>query len=604
MSGATVPASTWEPPERLLTEGLPERQRIRRTMGIHLGHNAAAAVVEGGRLIFALQEERLSRVKNQGGLPVLALEHLQSVPGSHPSTELPQDIALGGENLSLCHWRRDDILRSAGSAAPGLMGRAKNLARRSPAISQWVNQRKWGGIADSVERVTGRHAIAVQGIDHHLCHASSAYFGWGKMDEQVLVLTCDGAGDRVCATVNVAHNGEIRRIASVEESHSIGALYGKITYLSGMVPMEHEYKLMGLAPYAEKARESQEISKELESLFAFDRANPMQWTRNPGCPPLQYSSHFLSRLLRRRRFDHIAGGVQLFVERFLVRWVRSCVKETGIHKVALSGGVFMNVKANQKILNLPEVEELFIFPSCGDETNAIGAAWLRDKQLTNRAPDHLGHFYLGQEFTDEQVEAAIRDYRFKSRVKTQYHRDVEYEAAGLLARGDVVARFKGRMEFGARALGNRSILANPAMPSVVKIINEMIKCRDFWMPFAPSVLAERSYKYFEKPKPIEAPYMIITLDSRPERRNAMTAAIHPYDATGRPQEVYEAWNPEYYSLIRHFEERTGEAIILNTSFNLHGEPVVCSPDDALRVFDISGLQHLAIGNFLVTKEQV
>jgi carbamoyltransferase len=157
------------------------------------------------------------------------------------------------------------------------------------------------------------------------------------------------------------------------------------------------------------------------------------------------------------------------------------------------------------------------------------------------------------------------------------------------------------MEFGARALGNRSILANPAAPGVVKLINEMIKCRDFWMPFAPSVLAERSENYFKKPKPAPAPYMILTFDSREEKRNAMAAAIHPYDGTGRPQEVYESWNPDYYRLLSYFEELTGEALILNTSFNLHGEPVVCSPRDALRVFDISGLQNLAIGNFLLSK---
>jgi carbamoyltransferase len=179
---------------------------------------------------------------------------------------------------------------------------------------------------------------------------------------------------------------------------------------------------------------------------------------------------------------------------------------------------------------------------------------------------------------------------------------VERSAAELLAKGSVVARFKGRMEFGARALGNRSILANPAVPGVVKIINEMIKCRDFWMPFAPSVLAERSERYFFKPKPVEAPYMILTLDSRPEKREVMAAAIHPYDATGRPQEVYSSWNPDYHRLISHFEQLTGEAIILNTSFNLHGEPVVCSPEDALRVFDISGLEHLAIGSFLLSKK--
>jgi carbamoyltransferase len=306
-------------------------------------------------------------------------------------------------------------------------------------------------------------------------------------------------------------------------------------------------------------------------------------------------------LLSRRRFDHIAGGVQLFVERFLVRWVKACIAETGIRRIALSGGVFMNVKANQKILELPEVEELFVFPSCGDETNSIGAAWLRYRQRSAKNPKKLGHFYVGPEYDDAQVEAALRSYKFQNHAGIRAETEVERSVATLLAKGEIVARFKGRTEFGARALGNRSILANPAVPGVVKVINEMIKCRDFWMPFAPSVLAERSEDYFHKPKPVEAPYMIITLDSREEKRNAMAAAIHPHDCTGRPQEVIEDWNPDYHRLIKYFEEMTGEGIILNTSFNLHGEPVVCSPRDALRVFDISGLQHLAIGTFMLTK---
>lgn len=578
---------------------IPQRRQV---TGIHLGHNAAAALVEDGQLVFAMQEERLSRIKNQGGLPVLTLDYIGELASAYEADDVSRDVALGGKNLSLCYWRRDDILRTAGSGAPNFVGRAKNLARSNSAISEWINHRKWNGIAENLSPVMGGREVPVHGMDHHLCHAASAYFGWGKMNEDILVLTCDGAGDRLCATISVARNGKIRRVAGVDEGHSIGALYGKITYLSGMVPMEHEYKLMGLAPYAEKARESQAISEEFEELFAFDRDNPMLWSRAANCPPLQYSAEFLSGMLRRKRFDHIAGGVQLFVERFLVQWVRNCIAETGIHKVALSGGVFMNVKANQKILNLPEVEELFIFPSCGDETNSIGAAWLLDQQLSKKTPQKLESFYLGPEYSDTEIESALQNYKFKSAVETKHEHEVERSVAELLAKGTVVARFKGRMEFGARALGNRSILANPAVPGVVKIINEMIKCRDFWMPFAPSVLAERSERYFVKPKPVEAPYMILTLDSRPEKRDLMAAAIHPYDATGRPQEVYSSWNPDYHRLISHFEELTGEAIILNTSFNLHGEPVVCSPEDALRVFDISGLEHLAIGNFLLSKK--
>jgi carbamoyltransferase len=551
-----------------------------------------------------LQEERLTRFKNQGGFPTKAMQHIVTESKQDHKNDYTSSgfhLAFGGKNLSECYWRREDILRSAGSAAPSLAGRVKNAARQNETVSDWINRQKWAGLAQTAESVAGIRPISSEGIEHHECHAATAYFGWGRMDEKILVLTCDGAGDCVSATVNIGDNGKLTRIAAVDESHSIGALYGKVTFLSGMVPMEHEYKLMGLAPYAERAKESHAISNQIEKLFAFDEKAPLTWTRTTGCPPLVFGAEYLSNLLKRQRFDHIAAGVQLFIERFLVKWVKRCVAETGIHKIALSGGVFMNVKANQKILELPEVEELFIFPSCSDESNAIGSAWMQYARTFSQAPAALGHYYLGNEYSDDKMESVLETYQFLEPPFVREERDIELCVAKLLAKGEVVARFKGRMEFGARALGNRSILANPAFPGVVKLINEMIKCRDFWMPFAPSVLAERSENYFKKPKPVPAPYMILTFDSREEKRNAMAAAIHPYDCTGRPQEVYQSWNPDYHRLISYFEELTGEALILNTSFNLHGEPVVCSPQDALRVFDVSGLRNLAIGNFMISK---
>ena len=199
------------------------------------------------------------------------------------------------------------------------------------------------------------------------------------------------------------------------------------------------------------------------------------------------------------------------------------------------------------------------------------------------------------------METALRDYKFKHRILVEEESDIERKVAELLSHGRIVARFKGQCEFGARALGNRSILANASRIDSVRTINEMIKCRDFWMPFAPSVLEERSEDYFRKPKPMPAPHMIMTFDTHEQKRTAMAAALHPHDFTGRPQEVSEKTNPDYHRLIKYFEEKTGEGIILNTSFNLHGEPIVCTPEDALRVFDISGLEHLALENILLTK---
>ncbi len=573
----------------------------RNIVGVHNGHNASAAIVRDGSLHFAMQEERLTRTKNQGGMPSHVLNEINNrfLTLEPNSSEIP--IACGGRNLTTCHWRRDDILRSYGETSCGPIGRVKRLARKNAAISDSINTVKMKKIANELKTVLNTPHVTASGFDHHLCHAAAAYFGWGRMNEKVLILTCDGAGDCACATVNIGENGEIRTIAKTEESNSIGALYGKVTYLFGMVPMEHEYKLMGLAPYAENSREARAIATELEQLFEFDRQNPMVWRRKNGCPPLQFSSDYLSNLLQRKRFDHVAGGVQLFVEKFLAQWVQSCVRATGVRKVALSGGVFMNVKANQKILELPDVDELFVFPSCGDETNAMGAAWLLHHQLFGEIPKPLSHFYLGSEYTNGQVEEALRTYKFQGPIHAQEEDDVELAVASLLSRGKIVARFKGRSEFGARALGNRSILANASHTDAVRTINEMIKCRDFWMPFAPSVLEERSEDYFVKPKSMPAPYMIMTFNTREGKRQAISAALHPYDHTGRPQEVNTSTNPDYHRLLKYFEDMTGEGLVLNTSFNLHGEPVVCTPADALRVFDLSGLEYLALENILISK---
>jgi carbamoyltransferase len=573
----------------------------KRVVGVHNGHNSSAAVVEDGLLAFALQEERLTRVKNQGGLPKLTLQRIAS---DFPAMDLASEglpMAFGGRNLTACDWQKDAILKSYGQRSSGPVGSLKRLARRSAFVSDSINLVKFHNLENELKTVLPRERPDALGFDHHLSHAAAAYFGWGKMDEKVLILTCDGAGDCACASVSIGEHGTLKTIARTEESHSVGAFFGKITYLLGMVPMEHEYKVMGLAPYAENAREARSLADEFSQMFEFDPQNPMIWRRKNGSPAMQFAADYLADHIHRRRFDHVAAGAQLFIEQFLARWVGNCVRLTGIPRVALSGGVFMNVKANKRILELPEVEELFVFPSCGDETNAIGAAWLRYHQMYKQIPQPLEHLYLGTACTEREVERAIRNYEFTSTVFIENQPDIEHRVAELLAHNKIVARFKGRCEFGARALGNRSILANASDTQAVRTINSMIKCRDFWMPFAPSVLAERSGDYFRKPKPMPAPHMIMTFDTREEKRAVIPAAIHPQDFTGRPQEVFEATNPSYYHLIKHFEELTGEGLILNTSFNLHGEPVVCTAEDALRVFDISGLEYLALENMLLKK---
>jgi carbamoyltransferase len=241
-----------------------------------------------------------------------------------------------------------------------------------------------------------------------------------------------------------------------------------------------------------------------------------------------------------------------------------------------------------------------VFPSCGDESNSIGAA-CAEAARRGETIEPLGALYYGDPITDEEAEAAIEDAAPRAKIRGDWIPDIEGRVARELAHGKIVARAKGAAEFGARALGNRSILARADSPAVVRTINQAIKNRDFWMPFAPAVLAERAGRYYEKPKPVDSPYMMFAFETRPQCREALVGAQHPYDFTTRPQEVRADHNPAFHRLLEVYETITGEAAVLNTSFNLHGEPIVYRARDAMDVFLRSGLEYMALANWWVEK---
>jgi carbamoyltransferase len=569
-------------------------------LGLHDGHNAAAALLDKGRIVAAVQEERLTRTKNQSGIPHQAIRDLFSMTGMTSSAI--SAVALNGAYMTYDHFDREPLLKNYGHSSSVV---AKLKQPLKGTFVDEVYQR--GKARQRSQRLAeiGFDNGRVATVEHHTAHASAAYYGSG-WSGKVLILTCDGSGDRLSGTVSIGENGRIERIASIADNDSIGRLYAMVTYYMGMMPLEHEYKVMGLAPYVGAAGKAQEQASRFAELFEFDPQNPLVWRRRKGVAPMYSAYDLICKLLYRQRFDLIAAGLQQFTEEMLTQWVRNCVRETGIHRIACGGGVFMNVKANKEILSLPEVEELFIFPSCGDETNSIGAAyWVYvQERLKAHQPvdiESLGPIYWGHGFDDNEVEATLKQYKGTSHLRYKHVENIERLIAETLARGEVIARAKGRMEFGARALGNRSILARADNMEAVRIINDMVKCRDFWMPFAPAVLAERADEYYIKPKPMPAPYMIIAFDSRPEMRSKYPAGQHPYDHSVRPQEVTESWTPDFYRLLKYYEEITGEGIILNTSFNLHGYPIVYDPAEAIDVLDRSGLQFLALGNWWVEK---
>jgi len=559
-------------------------------VGIHDGHNASVAVVRDGRIELALQEERLTRVKNQGDAPTGAAKlAFQMVNGDGAR------VALNGLYMNYNQWQRDTILADYERSAD-LLSRWKQ-----PLKGTFVDRAYQRRKADQRVATLGGIGVSkdkIEAVEHHLAHASAAYHTAPWPDEEILVLTCDGSGDRLSATVSIGARGVLSRIATVSEHDSIGRLYALVTRHLGMAPLEHEYKVMGLAPYVSSGSRVEGGARDFSNLFEFG-SNGLSWTRRAGVPSMYAALGFLKNLLAGKRFDTVAAGAQRFLEDMLTRWVSHAVRETGIRKVACSGGVFMNVKANLALLEIPEVEDLYVFPSCGDESNSIGAAC----HLAARAGDRiqpLGALYYGEPIGDGEAQLALEAAAHRT-MRFRWESDIERVAAEKLAEGKIVARAKGPVEFGARALGNRSILARADSPTAVREINEMVKNRDFWMPFAPSVLASRASDYYWKPKPVASPYMMFGFHSRPEKRASFAAAQHPYDFSTRPHEVFEEHNADYHRLLKEYESRTGEGILLNTSFNLHGEPIVYRARDAVEVFLRSGLRHMALGNWWVEK---
>jgi len=586
-------------------------------LGINETHCATAALLRDGRIVGCASEERFSRLKNDAGYPRRAVDALLAEAGVSPAQI--DVIALAGARAASREWLNRVLHDDA------YIREYYGVAWPSPQRALGKRVRKLGARLGLMDPSRGKFALAqderlalVTGhlggsadrivcLDHHTCHAAAAYWGagWreGPAGGEALVLTNDNSGDSLCATASTGRDLALtRHEASPSAPGSLGAFYSFVTLALGMKFGEHEYKVMGMAPYAAEAWAGR-AEAALREAFDLEETRPARfaWRQAGERYPL------LLRTTLGLRFDAVAGGAQQLLEDVLLRWARLMRQRYGGSRLALGGGVFMNVKANMRIAQEEWVEDLFAFPSCGDESNAVGAAYLAYVHESARrgqpaAPAAFGPAYLGPAVTDEHAEAVIRGRDLQGKYKVQFHERVEPRIAELLVADGVVARCAGRMEFGARALGNRSILANPSDHRVAGVINRMIKNRDFWMPFAPTVLAERADDYLVNPKRLASPYMMLAMATRPEARDALAAALHPHDATARPQILEAAWNPEYHAVIREFEARTGLGAVLNTSFNLHGEPIVGGAEDAVDTFERSGLPHLALGRFVISKK--
>ncbi len=580
-----------------------------KVIGIHYGHNCTIGLSIDGNIVCMLSEERLCRIKNATGFPRQALNEVVEtyLEGDFSAVDIVSITDGTGSGAKYC-------LKEGPEAKSFLDYYWKNKSSlikiiRSPRISYFKGRIKsYLDKIDLHELLTNHRQRLVKSLpiqknnikffDHHLCHAASAAcFEPINDNNEWLVFTLDGEGDDLSSSISIFKGDKFKRISSNSKYSSLGYIYSETTAFLGMKSNEHEFKLMGMAPYAD-SKQVNRLYDSLKQLISLDDHGEFKSKyRTDKILP------FLAELYTFERFDVISGAVQKLTEQLTTDWIKYWINKTGIERIALSGGVFMNVKAVKKASELNEVKDLFIVPSASDESLPLGAIWLANNEVGIKTKS-VGNIYLGRSFSQKYVEDLIQIENLHDSCDVEIfnsYMDANTKVAELLSENEIIARCCGREEWGARALGNRSILCNPSNFQNIERLNNKIKSRDFWMPFTPSILKEDLDKYILNPKGISSPYMSITFESTDLARKHFSAAVHPRDKTMRPQSVIKEWNPSYYDLIERFKVITGIGGLLNTSFNLHGEPNVSSPDEAIRTLFNSGLNFVLIENVLLRK---
>ncbi len=586
-------------------------------LGLHDNHGASAALLVDGKVVAAVEEERFTRLKMDSGFPKMAIDYLR---GQYKEEFRNLDyVAIGCVYQSLKDFAtkryplfgiKDFLIEEEKFWIPVLEGKNPNYM---DVMKEYVNSSLCHYPLDTIKNPSNHNEIRkirqtfiaeylnipiekVGFVDHHACHAHHAYFS-SPLRKDVLIFTIDGWGDFTNATVHsVEKNGELKCLYRTENCH-IGHVYRFITMLLGMKPAEHEYKVMGLAAYA-KEHYIREPLKVFEQTYYVDGLEFKIGT------PIKNHYQYFKKRLEGFRFDAIAGAVQRYTENMLVQWVKNWVEHTGFSNVVFSGGLALNIKASKRISELPQIKDMFVCMASGDESLSIGAAQKKWVDLAGAAElQPITAPYLGPGFDEKDIKEAlthpfVRDhYKIIEKISL-------VDIAKLLVRGEIVAFMMSNMEFGPRALGHRSILADPRDEKIVRVINEAIKNRDFWMPFTPSILEERAEDYLINPKKLKAPYMTMAFDATQKAKDELKAAIHPYDMTLRPQVVMKKYSPRYHALIREFECLTGVGGLLNTSFNIHGKPIVRKPIDAIREVishELVDLKYVVLDDVLLEK---
>lgn len=603
-----------------------------KVLGISpLDKDSTVTLIEDGRITYAAGEERFSRVKLQSGFPWQALADAMRVTGTtaadldavmYPFFAWQEETRLFEQNLAAEREFIDEVGSAETSAAiaaararvpqragevPGLRtpnermekGFVKSLAYRVLAkdgvVSRNVAKRgstTWGRDASAFHRKwheeleSALEEFGVLGklkrVEHHGSHAANAYYTSGFSD--ALIVTLDGYGSGLAGSVSAGRNGAIERLHGVQYPHSLGTFYESVTSALGFQPSRHEGKIVGLAAYGDPT-----VLEDV-LLSRFDQ-------QEGDFRILESHNPFFSRLLAVEfpKID-VAAAYQRVLERVACAYVGHYVRKTGLKNLVLSGGVVANVKLNQRLKELEGVDKIFIHPNMGDGGCGTGAALMECARVDGASlVKPLLDVFFGPSFSAEEIALALN----RSQLPFTQYSPIEPKIAALIAAGKVVARFDGRMEYGPRALGNRSILYHAKEPAVNQWLNQRLGRTEF-MPFAPATLFEKRHECYQNVDGGEyaAQFMTLTFDCTASMKRDSPAAVH-VDGTARPQLVSATSNPSFYKILTEYHQLTGIPSLINTSFNMHEEPIVCTPDDAIRAFLQGNLDYLAIGEFLV-----
>ncbi|MHA1564886.1 MAG: carbamoyltransferase C-terminal domain-containing protein [Alphaproteobacteria bacterium] len=595
-------------------------------LGISEGHEAHACILRDGVLVAAIAEERLSRIKMDSRYPRRAIDSVLATAAIDPA-EI-DIVAFAGKSdwiwatlynkhakfsvqdwIDECDLYWKPILLEGKTVSPfAIFDRFRHHGGPDlesepyyPMLDQVRHApvSEWGAIGDAIRTQTIRNHLGlgpdkVRFLRHEDCHKAYGLYSSPGPRQDTLVLTIEGGGDDSSATVSTMKaDGAITEHWTANDVQA-GRLYAYVTLILGMKPGQHEFKVMGLAPYGDAYHGA-------KSRDFFRTVNRVEGTRivNPGnLPDLYYT---VREALRGQRFDGIAWGLQEWLEELLSEWVAANCAEHDLSNVILSGGVAQNIKACKTLSELPQVDGFWAGPVSGDGSIGIGAAWLASRAMAPEIEiEGLPHIYLGTGHDARAVDDAVTRRNLAQQFQIHEH-PTSAQVADWMVDGQVVARYAGRMEFGQRALGNRSILADPRHAETVERINNKIKYRDFWMPFTPSMTMATADRMLHNPKQIYSPFMTLAFDLKPEYRDAIPAAIHPADKTARPQMLKRETNPGYHDLLSAMEERTGIGCLMNTSFNLHGDAIVESPDDAIDTFEKSQIDVLLFEDIAIRR---